>query len=249
MDYQRLSQAYWTHQIDRLKRTLAKMRGEVLTADGRVVPGEDDLTIGTGRRLTAAVLFLDLSGFSGRPSETAAEQDVILRTFNLFFSEMSRVVGDYGGSVEKNTGDGLMAYFEDGGGNPPERGATRAVASALTMMYATQHLVNPILRASSVEEIRFRVGIDYGVVTIAEVGAAQRFHGLVAIGTRANVACKMLDVAEPGEIIIGDSVWRQLPAEWAQWCELAHVETGWSYRLTGLPYSFYRYIGRWTEPM
>ena len=33
---------------------------------------------------------------------------------SLFFSEMIRVVGDYGGTVEKNTGDGIMAYFAQG---------------------------------------------------------------------------------------------------------------------------------------
>lgn len=249
MDYERLSEAYWTRQVTRLERTLAKMRGEVITAGGRVVPGEDDLAIGTGRRLNAAVLFLDLSGFSDRPSETPAEQDLILRVFNLFFSEMIRIVEDYGGTVEKNTGDGLMAYFEDNAGTPPEAGAKRAVACALTMMYVSRQVVNPILRASSVQEIQFRVGVDYGAVTIAEVGAAQRFHGLVAIGTRANVACKMLDVAKADEIIIGESVVRQLPTAWAQWYELALVATGWTYRHTGLPYCFYRYTGRWSRPM
>jgi class 3 adenylate cyclase len=105
------------------------------------------------------------------------------------------------------------------------------------------------LRASSVDEIQFRVGIDYGAVTIAEVGAAQRFHGLVAIGTRANVACKMLDVAKADEIVIGESVVRQLPTAWARWYELALVATGWTYRHTGLPYCFYRYTGRWSRPM
>jgi class 3 adenylate cyclase len=214
-----------------------------------VVPGEDDLAIGTGRRLNVAVLFLDLSGFSVWPSETPAEQDLILRVFNLFFGEMIRIVEDYGGTVEKNTGDGLMAYFEDSAGNPPDADAKRAVACALTMMNANEQLINPILRASGVQEIHFRVGIDCGAVTIAEVGAAQRFHGLVAIGTRANVACKMLDVAKPDDILIGESVMRRLPPLWTQWCKLALFATGWTYRHNGLPYCFYRYTGRWSQPM
>lgn len=247
MDYDSLSPAYRQRQIARLVSVLSKMRGEAITAPGRVVPGEDDLAIGTGRRLNAAVLFLDVCGFSGRPSETATEQDIILRVFNLFFSEMIRIVGDYGGSVEKNTGDGLMAYFEDQAGTPPEGGSKRAVACALTMMDTNRELINPILQQSGVEALRFRVGIDTGSVTIAEVGAAQRFHGLVAIGTRANVACKMLDVAKADEIIVGEAVVRQLPPLWVQWYELAQVVTGWTYRDSGLPYGFYRYTGRWVR--
>lgn len=87
-----------------------------------------------------AVLFLDISGFSKRPSETEEEQGMLLRVLNLFFTEMIKIAEEYGGTVEKNTGDGLMAYFEDGAGNPPERGAKRAVACALTMMAANEHL-------------------------------------------------------------------------------------------------------------
>jgi len=43
----------------------------------------------------------------------------MLRVLNLFFTEMIRIVEDYGGAVEKNTGDGLMAYFEDRAADDP----------------------------------------------------------------------------------------------------------------------------------
>jgi class 3 adenylate cyclase len=36
---------------------------------------------------------------------------------NLHCSEMTRVAEEYGGTVEKNTGDDLMAYFEDNSGD------------------------------------------------------------------------------------------------------------------------------------
>ena len=70
---------------------------------------------------------------------------MLLRVFDFFFTEMIRIAEDYGGTVEKNTGDGLMAYFEDGGGHR-ESGAKRAVACALTMMDTTSWLINPVLR-------------------------------------------------------------------------------------------------------
>ena len=46
---------------------------------------------------------------------------------------MIRIAEEYGGNVEKNTGDGLLAYFNDDEGTPPEFGPKRAVACALTM--------------------------------------------------------------------------------------------------------------------
>jgi adenylate cyclase len=45
----------------------------------------------------------------------------MLRVLNLYFSEMIKIAEEYGGTVEKNTGDGLMAYFEDNSGEPKER--------------------------------------------------------------------------------------------------------------------------------
>lgn len=159
---------------------------------------------------------------------------------------MIRIAEDYGGTVEKNTGDGLMVYFEDGGGDPPEDGCKRAITAAATMLNATEKAINPVLASYGIAEINFRVGIDHGQVTIAEVGAARRFRSRVAIGSTANVASKMLEVAGPNEIVIGDQVYQRLPRAWTQ--QLAHLhllQTGWVYVQSGAPYAFYKFTGRW----
>jgi adenylate cyclase len=250
VDYEQLTTTYWQTQVDRLQRTLDVIGKRPTPAmPGRVIPEPDDLAIGTGRQLRAAVLFTDISGFSGRPSGSGEEQQFLLKVLNLYFSEMIRICEEYGGSVEKNTGDGLMAYFEDNSGDPPEGGCKRAVAAALTMLYVTENAINPVLVSSNTLPIKFRVGIDYGLVTIAQLGAARRFGGLVAIGATANIASKMLDEAAPGDIFIGEDVHKNLPAHWKQWSELAKYQTGWVYIASGLAYSFYKYRGRWKGPL
>ena len=193
-----------------------------------------------------AVLFLDICGFSGRPLETVEEQEATLRYFALFFTEMIRIAEDYGGTIEKNTGDGLMAYFEDDCATSRDSGTKRAVACALTMMEATERLINPAIRNGGGDAITFRIGVDHGYVTVARLGAARRFGSLVAIGATANVACKMLAHAQPGEILLGQCAYTQLPYRWkVDWCKLAKLDTGWVFRGTGRPYGFYRYTGRW----
>jgi class 3 adenylate cyclase len=250
MDYDALPIAYWQEQVQRILSMLSKIQeraGDVVK--GRQVPEDEVLLLGSGRHLSMAVLFLDICGFSSRPSATAAQQAVLVHVFNLFFSELIRISEDYGGTVEKNTGDGLMVYFEDSGGNPPEDGCKRAIAAALTMLYATQKAINPILENASIQRINFRVGIDHGDVTIAEVGAARRFRSRVAIGATANIASKILEVAGPDEIVIGDQVRKRLPPAWSnQFAELHTQQTGWIYVLSGAPYPFYRYTGRWRDP-
>lgn len=247
MNYDGLPASYWQGQIERIMALRDRIAGAPALQAGRVVPSEDDLAIGAGKRLSLAVLFMDISDFSKRTSETEEQQGSILKLLNLFFTEMIKIAEEYGGTVEKNTGDGLMAYFEDDGGTPPEGGAKRALACALTMMAANDYLIKPILEATPLPEIKFRVSIDYGNVTVARLGAPRRFNANVAIGATANFACKMLRHAAPGEIVLGATVLLHIPQEWLQFTELMDVSTGWSYLSSGVPYRLYRYKGRWAR--
>lgn len=249
MNFDGLQRSYWESQIARVKKLRDRISGSAeITTAGRVVPYDDDLVIGEGRRLQMAVMFLDISAFSQRASETEAEQTMMLRVLNLFFSEMIKIAEDYGGTVEKNTGDGLMAYFEDGPADSKDKGSKRAVACALTMMATNEHLITPILVATLVPKIDFRITIDHGPVTIARLGAARRFNANVAIGSTANFAAKMLSFAQPGDIAIGESAKFQLPVTWqASFTEVITTETGWNYKVSGNPYPLYRYTGRWNK--
>lgn len=248
MDYEGLQAGYWRSQCERIEELRRKISARPKVGEGRIVPDDDSLSLGDGRRLPMAVMFLDICGFSGRGMETTDEQDMTLRILNLFFTEMIRIAEEYGGTVEKNTGDGLMAYFEDNAGTPTEKGTKRAVTCALTMLAANEHLINPILRATPTKEIEFRISIEYGVVTIARLGPARRFNANVAIGTTANFASKMLRYAKSGDIVLGQVAKEQLPMDWqAQWTELVPEQTGWVYRINGNPYPIYRYTGRWSR--
>lgn len=249
MTFDALTREYRQTQVARLVKALQRLR-ELEARPGRVVPEAEDLVIGEGRRLNAAVLFLDISGFSSWPTETAEEQKRALAILNLFFTEMVRIAEDYGGTVEKNTGDGLMSYFEDRGGSPPDEGSKRAVACALTMLDTNHSLIAPLFSNAGTASIRFRLAIDHGPLTIGRLGAARRFNAIVAVGTAANVASKMLSFAQPNEVVIGDTVRCRLPAYWQTvWTQLIDAPTGWVYRATGLRYPFYRYTGRWVAPV
>jgi class 3 adenylate cyclase len=190
-------------------------------------------------------MFIDISEFSQRPSGTSDEQELMLRVLNLFMTEMIRIAEDYGGSVEKNTGDGLMAYFEDAG---DANSTKRALTCALTMSAANEALISPILRATGVPPLEFRISMDYGPTTVARIGAAQRFNANVAIGSTANFAAKMLANLRPGEIGLGTMAWARLPEYWkATWTEISPVNTGWVWRFNNQPYALFLYTGRWAR--
>lgn len=249
MDYDGLERSYLNTQLTRVSTLRNKINQRVQTvSSGNTIPEDDDLALGEGRRLKVAVMFLDISKFSTRNIETEAEQNMMLRALNLFFSEMIKIAEDYGGTVEKNTGDGLMAYFEDNGGTPPENGCKRAIACALTMFIANDLLISPILTTSYILPFAFRISIDYGYVTIARLGAARRFNQYVAIGATANFASKMLNKALPNEIVIGEYVKNALPLDWqTRFTVMLPEASNWVYKNTQLRYNLYKYTGRWAR--
>lgn len=246
---QELTPAYFRAQIKRVIGTLNKIIARPNpVAAGRVIPEADDIAIHDGRRLDATVMFLDICKFSNRPCEGADEQMAIVQILSLFFTEMIRIIEDHGGYVEKNTGDGLMAYFAQND-LPGITIQQRALSCALTMFCAAENIINPLLTRSNIEPLRFRICMDHGQITVAKVGAARRFNGIVAVGTTANIASKMLSVAQPNTILLGDTMRQGLPTEWVrQFVQLETASSGWVYRQSNSPYPFWQYTGRWKVP-
>ena len=211
------------------------------------MPDLDQVTIGSGRHFVLSVLFLDICGFSSRPSADAEEQKKVLLTMNMFMAEMLNVVRDFGGTYEKNTGDGLMAYFGEEGSSPAER-VRPAVEAAVVMHYVNDHLLTPWFQRNDIVPIRFRVGIDVGPTTIARVGLRGEENSRVAIGTVANIACKLMKLIPDGGICIGNDVYNSLPNNWNQSCRRCEQATGFVYVATKNPYHGWQLGHRLTEP-
>ena len=71
MNYRNYSADYRDRQRKRIADSAQKIavRADAVKA-GRTIPEHADIPIGTGRRVRAAVLFLDICGFTGRTSNT-----------------------------------------------------------------------------------------------------------------------------------------------------------------------------------
>ena len=79
-------------------------------------------------------------------------------------------------------------------------------------MLAATEQAQPHVIASGAKD-RVSGFIDYGVVTIARIGAPKRFNANAAIGT-TRTCIKMLRFAKAGEIVIGESAKTLLPRDW-----------------------------------
>ena len=221
---------------DRFDKRLLSLRDILPISKGRVVPGEDDLIIGDARRLHLAVLFLDICQFSQIPSTEDDEQDRVLQLVNLFMSEMLSVVRQFGGHFEKNTGDGLMAYFKE---STLADSARQALDAAITMHHRNDNVISPRLRGLGLPEVKFRIGLETGSVVVANVGVRGGngdHRSLVAIGTTANIACKLMNLIPQGGIVLGNYARWHLTKEWQDLTAAIDPLPGFVIKGTSTPY-------------
>jgi class 3 adenylate cyclase len=200
----------------------------------RSMPEIDDIAIGSGKYFPElAVLFLDICNFSCWSNWLQEEQANVLQVINIFMATMQGIIRDFDGTCEKNTGDGLMAYFS--GGQSPEERARTAVHAATVMCHVNDYVVTPELAQLGIEPVTFRVGIDTGPVTIARVGVHSDANQFVAIGTSANIACKLMRLVEGGGICVGEHTYTKLSASWRGACQYLGATT-FHYVIDGRPY-------------
>jgi class 3 adenylate cyclase/tetratricopeptide (TPR) repeat protein len=134
-----------------------------------------------GHRKVVTVLFCDVVGSTalGESLDPEALQVLLAR----YFGRMKGIVESHGGSVEKFIGDAVMAVF----GVPVahEDDALRACRAAVEMRDALPGL-----------GIAGRIGVNSGEVL---TGTEER----LATGDAVNIAARLEQAAQPGEVLIG----------------------------------------------
>jgi class 3 adenylate cyclase len=145
-------------------------------------------------RKTVTVLFSDVTGSTslGELLDPESLRNVMSRYFDL----ARTVVLRHGGTVEKFIGDAVMAVF----GVPAahEDDALRAVRAATEMRGNLPALNDELERGSGVR-LETRTGVNSGEVMAGDPSSGQSFVS----GDTINVAARLEQAAQPGEILIG----------------------------------------------
>src|SRR5271166_3483075 len=113
------------------------------------------------------------------------------------------VVERYGGTVDKFTGDGIMAVF--GAPTALEDHAFRACLAAVGLQEETKRLAVDVHARDGVD-LQLRVGLNSGQVIAGEIGSSAL--GYTAIGDQVGMAQRMESVAPPGGVMLSASTAR-----------------------------------------
>jgi class 3 adenylate cyclase len=147
------------------------------------------------------VLFADVVG----SMDIAAAVDVerLREVMTDLVERSSAVVRHYGGTVDKFTGDGIMALF--GAPVALEDHAFRACLAALAIQGEVKRLAAEVARCDGVD-LRLRVGLNSGRVITGEIGSESL--GYTAVGEQVGMAQRMESVAPPGGVMLSESTAR-----------------------------------------
>ncbi|HZI09533.1 MAG TPA: adenylate/guanylate cyclase domain-containing protein [Myxococcus sp.] len=145
------------------------------------------------------VLFSDIAGFTALSSTLRPRQ--VVDMLNEYFPVMADIVFRHEGTLEKYIGDALMAVWGAPFSRPDD--ADRALRAAVEMQLALEGL-NARWREQGRPELRIHVGLNTGPVAAGNIGSEQYLQ-YATIGDATNVASRVCNVAEAGEICVAES--------------------------------------------
>jgi adenylate cyclase len=184
------------HRSDELFRPYLPQQ---FAAQARTDPAQTRLGSGAEREVTT--LFADLSGFTAYSEDHSPATVVAL--LNAVWAVAVPTVVREDGLIESFAGDGLLAVFNALGDQPDH--AHRATRAAFGLLDAVATLA--ARRDETVP--RFHIGLNSGPAFVGSIGGPGR-QAFSTIGDTTNLGARLLGVAEPGEIVIGERTWELL---------------------------------------
>jgi class 3 adenylate cyclase/tetratricopeptide (TPR) repeat protein len=151
------------------------------------------------RRKTVTILFCDVTGST--PLAESLDPETLRHVMLRYFDAVALVIERHGGTIEKYIGDAVMAVF----GVPQihEDDALRAVRAAAGI-HAALAALNGELDLTFGTTLATRIGVNTGEVMAGEPGLEQ----LLVTGDAVNVAARLEQAAQPGEILLGEATYR-----------------------------------------
>ena len=158
----------------------------------------DGLKLG-GEIREVTIMLSDLRGFT--PIAEQLRPDQVIEVLNSYLSQMSKIIGQYKGTINEFIGDAILTFF----GAPVKYGDSpaRAVACALAMQLGMEE-VNRKNDEKGLPPLYMGIGINTGDVIVGNIGSKERAkYGVV--GHNINLTSRVEGSTIGGQILITPS--------------------------------------------
>lgn len=154
------------------------------------------------KKLTS--FFSDIKDFSVLAEELEAE--TLTDLLNSYLTEMSKIVEEHGGTIDKFMGDAIMVLYGDNDSKGAKADCRRCLSMAITMRKRMKVLQQQWRNQGITRPLSIRMGINTGYCTVGTFGTRHHLD-YTALGAHVNLASRLESAASPGEILITHESW------------------------------------------
>jgi len=170
----------------------------------QIFSGKQDAEVKSNRK-KLTMFFSDIVGFTSISDELESEE--ITNLLNFYLNEMSDIALEYGGTIDKYIGDGLMIFFGDPDTLGVEEDAKKCVEMAVSMQKKMNELTGYWGKTFGLKkELQVRMGINTGFCTVGNFGSNDRLD-YTAVGSAVNLASRLESAATPGAIMVSEETY------------------------------------------
>ncbi|MBC2704089.1 adenylate/guanylate cyclase domain-containing protein [Desulfobacula sp.] len=156
------------------------------------------------QRKKLTMFFSDIKDFT--QFTDAADPEDVAKLLNEYLGEMAQIVRTWGGTIPQFTGDSIYAIF----GAPDSKGEREDALACLRMALEMQKKMKSIREKWWNQGVQFpfeiRCGIHTGMANVGNYGS-EGFMEYSAIGLNTNLASRLEQACQPGEIYLSHASW------------------------------------------
>ena len=162
-----------------------------------------------GEKRELTIMFTDLAGFSTFSERLGPVELTTL--LNDYLSEMTDIIMDEGGTLDKYEGDAIIAFW-----NAPLEQSDHAVRACRAALRCQRRLaeLREAYEKRTGAALHMRVGLNTGDVVVGNMGSRKRFNYTI-LGDAANLAARLegANKAFGTETMVSENTWRLASAE------------------------------------
>jgi len=156
------------------------------------------------KRTKLTMFFSDIKDFT--QFTDASDPEDVAKLLNEYLGEMAQIVRTWGGTIPQFTGDSIYAIF----GAPDSKGERGDALACLRMALEMQMKMKTLREKWWNKGIQFpfeiRCGIHTGMANVGNYGS-EGFMEYSAIGLNTNLASRLEQACQPGEIYLSHTSW------------------------------------------
>ncbi|RLC03653.1 MAG: guanylyl cyclase [Deltaproteobacteria bacterium] len=156
------------------------------------------------KRTKLTMFFSDIKDFT--QFTDASDPEDVAKLLNEYLGEMAQIVRTWGGTIPQFTGDSIYAIF----GAPDSKGERGDALACLRMALEMQMKMKTLREKWWNQGVQFpfeiRCGIHTGMANVGNYGS-EGFMEYSAIGLNTNLASRLEQACEPGEIYLSHTSW------------------------------------------